>query len=78
MLSADHVIAIIKRRQAKFQAQSRSSPRQDVDETAVVIVGEYDALLAEIEQALAIQLEAERQNKEPAAEILEDKGQSGG
>ena len=47
------VIAIIQRRRAKFQAQSRSSPRLDVDETAVVIVGEYDALLAEIEQALA-------------------------
>ena len=73
MLSADNVIAIIKRRQAKFQAQSKSSPRQDVDETAVVIVGEYDALLAEIEHALAIQ-----QNKEAEAEILGDQGQSGG
>jgi len=78
MLSADNVIAIIKRRQAKFQAQSKSSPRQDVDETAVVIVGEYDALLAEIEQALALQPEAERQNKEAEAEILGDQGQSGG
>ena len=58
------VLVIIQRRRAKFQAQSRSSPRQDIDESAVVIVGEYDALLAEIEQALAIQPEAERQNKE--------------
>jgi hypothetical protein len=77
-MDANDVIAIIKRRQAKFQAQSRSSPRQDIDETAVVIVGEYDALLAEIEQASAIQLEAERINKEAEAEILGDQGKSGG
>ena len=56
MLDANAVIAIIQRRRAKFQAQIKSSPRQDIDETAVVIVGEYDALLAEIEQASAIQL----------------------
>jgi hypothetical protein len=48
MPGENDIIAIIKRRRAKFQTQSRSSPRQDIDETAVVIVGEYDALLAEM------------------------------
>ena len=49
-----------------------------MDESARLIAEEYDALLAEIEQALANQPEAERKNKEAEAEILGDQGQSGG
>jgi hypothetical protein len=72
------VIAIINRRRAKFQAQRRSGPQEDMDEVARLIAEEYDALLAEIEVAVANQPEAERQNKEAEAEILGDQGQSGG
>jgi len=42
------------------------------------MASEYDALLAEIEKALANQPEAERKNDKAEAEILGDQGQSGG
>ena len=78
-MDANDVIAIIKRRQAKFQAQRRSGPQQGMDENARLIAEEYDALLAEIEVALAAnQPEAERKNREAKAEILGDQAQSGG
>ncbi len=77
-MDANDVIAIIKRRQAKFEAQRRSGPQQGMDESARLIAEEYDALLAEIEVALANQPEAERKNREAEAEILGDQGQSGG
>jgi hypothetical protein len=75
-MDAGDVIAIIKRRQAKLQAQLR--PQKETDELTLLISYEYDALLAEIEVAFANQPEAERKNKEAEAEILGDQGQSGG
>ena len=75
---ADDVIAMIKRRQAKFQAQRRSGPQEGMDESARLIAEEYDALLAEIEGAIANRPEAERHNKKAEAAILGDQGQSGG
>jgi hypothetical protein len=77
-VDANDVIRIIKRRQAKFQAQRSSSPRERIDEAPHLIAYEYDALLAEIERALANQPEAERKNEKAEAEILGDQGQSGG
>jgi hypothetical protein len=74
---ANDVIAVIKRRQAKFQAQRRSGPQEGMDESARLIAEEYDALLAEIEIATN-EREAERKNSESEAEILGDQGQSGG
>ncbi len=52
-MDANDVIAMIKRRQAKFQAQRRSGPQEGMDESARLIAEEYDALLAEIEVAIA-------------------------
>jgi hypothetical protein len=76
---ANDVIAMIKRRQAKFQAQRRSGPQEGMDESARLIAEEYDALLAEIEIAIAAnEREAERKNSEAEAEILGDQRQSGG
>jgi len=49
-MDANDVIPIIKRRQAKFQAQHRSGPQEDMDEAARLIVEEYDVLLAEVEE----------------------------
>jgi hypothetical protein len=63
-VDANEVIAIIKRRQAKFEAQRSSGRLEDTDEATLRIAYEYDALLAEIEVALANQPEAERKNKE--------------
>ena len=78
-MDASDVIAIIKRRQAKFQAQHRPGPQEDMDEAARLIAEEYDSLLAEIESvAVANRPEAERTNKEAEAKILGDQGQSGG
>ena len=77
-MNANNVIAIIERRRAKFQAQRRPGPQEGMDETARLITEEYDALLAEIEVAVANQPEAERKNRETEAEILGDQGQSGG
>ena len=77
-MNASDVIAIIERRRAKFQAQRRSGPQADMDEAARLITEEYDALLAEIEVAIANQPEAERKNREAEAQILGDQGQSGG
>jgi hypothetical protein len=78
-MDANDIIAVIRRRQAKFQAQRRSGPQEGMDETARLIADEYDVLLAEIEEVdVANQLEAERKNKEAEAEILGDQGQSGG
>jgi hypothetical protein len=77
-VDVNEVIAIIKRRQAQFRAQRRPGPQENMDESARLIVEEYDALLAEIEQALANQPEAELKNKEAEAEIIGDQGQSGG
>jgi hypothetical protein len=51
LIDVGEVIAIIKRRQAKFHAQIRSGPQEKMDELAVLIEYEYDALLAEIELA---------------------------
>jgi hypothetical protein len=50
-MDANEVIAIIKRRQAKFHAQRRSGSQEHMDEAARLIAEEYDALLAEIEVA---------------------------
>jgi len=78
-MDAKEVIALIERRQAKFQAQRRSGPQENMDETARLIVEEYDILLAEIEEGeVASRLEAELKNNEAEAEILGDQGQSGG
>ena len=77
-MNANDVIAIIKRRQARFQAQRRSGPQEDMDESARVIVEEYDSLLAEIETMIARRPEAERVNQIAEAEILGDQGQPGG
>lgn len=77
-MQANDVIAIISRRRAKFQGQQRSGPKADMDETARLIADEYDALLAEIEVALANEPQAERLNNKAEAEILGDQGQSGG
>ena len=92
-MDANEFIAIIKRRQAKFQAQRRTGPQEHMDETARVITEEYDALLAEIESARSSAQAAEGAAKEPAvgvnpggeranekaeAEILGNQGQSGG
>ena len=77
-MEADVVIAIIERRRAKFQAQRRSGSQQDMDEAARLIAEEYDALLAEIEVAIANQPAAARKNRKAEAEILGDQGQSGG
>ena len=48
-VDANDVIAIIRRRQAKFEAQLRSRSREDTDESDLLIADEYDILLAEIE-----------------------------
>jgi hypothetical protein len=78
-MDVSDIVAIIRRRQAKFRAQRRSGPQEGMDETARLIVDEYDVLLAEIEEVdVANQLEAERKNKEAEAEILGDQGQLGG
>jgi hypothetical protein len=77
-MDANDVIAIIGRRRAKFQAQRRSGAHERVDETARLIAEGYDALLAEIEVAIANRLEADHQNKKAQAEILGDQGQPGG
>ncbi len=78
-MDANDVIAVIRRRQAKFQAQRRSGPQEDMDEAARLIADEYDVLLAEIEEVdVANRLEAERKNEEAEAEILGDQGQLGG
>jgi len=77
-VDANDVISIIKQRQAKFQAQRSSDPREPRDEVTLLMASEYDALLAEIEKALANQPEAERKNDKAEAEILGDQGQSGG
>ena len=78
-MDADDVIAIIKRRRAKFQAQRRSGPQEDMGEAARLIAEEYDSLLAEIESVVvANRPEAERTNKEAESQILGDQGQSGG
>jgi len=76
-MNQNAVIAIIKRRQARFQAQRRSGPQEGMDETARLIAEEYDALLAEIDVAVTNQPEAERKNREAEAEILGDQGQPG-
>jgi hypothetical protein len=52
-MDANDVIAMIKRRQAKFQAQRRSGSQEGMDESARLIAEEYDALLAEIGVAIA-------------------------
>ena len=77
-MDASDVIAIIERRRAKFQAQRRPGPQEHMDEAARLIAEEYDALLAEIEVAIANQPEADRKNREAEAQILGDQGQSGG
>ena len=78
-MDANDIIAIIRRRQAKFRARRRSGPQEDMDEAARLITDEYDVLLAEIEEVdVAKRLEAERKNKEAEAQILGDQGQSGG
>jgi len=78
-MDANDVIAMIKRRQAKFQAQRRSGSQEGMDESARLIAEEYDALLAEIGVAIAAnEREAEPKNSESEAEILGDQGQSGG
>jgi hypothetical protein len=77
-MNANDVITIISRRRAKFQAQRRSGAQEDMDEFARLIAEEYDALLAEIEVAVAKQPEAERRNVKGEAAILGDQGQSGG
>ena len=77
-MDANDVIRIIKQRQAKFQAQRSSGPRDGIHEATLLIASEYDTLLAEIEKALANQPEAERKNEKAEAEILGDQGQSGG
>jgi len=77
-VDANAVIAIIERRRAKFQAQRRSGPQEYMDEAARLITDEYDALLAEIEVAIANQPAAARKNRKAEAEILGDQGQSGG
>ena len=77
-MDANDVVAIIERRRSKFQTQRRPGPQEDMDEVARLIVEEYDALLAEIEVAVANQPEAEHLNKKAEAEILWDLVQSGG
>ena len=72
------ILAIIRRRRAKFQGQRRSGPQQNMDESARLIVEEYDALLAEIEVAVANQREAEAKNEIAESQILGDQGQPGG
>ena len=72
------ILAIIRRRRDKFQGQRRSGPQQNMDESARLIVEEYDALLAEIEVAVANQREAEAKNEIAESQILGDQGQSGG
>jgi len=82
------VIKVIKRRQAKFQAQRRPGAQEQMDQVARLIAEEYDALLAEIESvrlvksrdetAAANHSQAERDNEAAEAEILGDLGQSGG
>jgi hypothetical protein len=42
------IIKVIKRRQAKFQAQRRPGTQEQMYEVARLIAEEYDALLAEI------------------------------
>jgi hypothetical protein len=78
-MDANEIIALIGRRRAKFQAQRRSGSEEYMDETARLIVEEYDILLAEIEEGeVANRLEAELKNEEAEAEILGDQGQPGG
>ena len=77
-MDANDVIAIISRRRARFQAQLRSGPQEGMDEAARLIAEEYDALLAEIEVAIADRPEAQRLNNKAEAEILGDQGQLGG
>jgi hypothetical protein len=77
-MNANDVVAIIKRRQAKFQAQHRAGPQEHMDDGTRTIAEEYDSLLAEIETATASQPEAERKNQIAEAEILGEQGQSGG
>ena len=78
-MDANDIIAIIRRRQAKFRARGRSGPQEDMDDAARLIADEYDVLLAEIKEVdIANRLEAERKNKEAEAQILGDQGQSGG
>jgi hypothetical protein len=82
------VIKVIKRRQAKFQAQRRAGAQEQMDQVDRLIAEEYDALLAEIEAlrlvelrdetAAAIRSKAENDNEIAEAEILGDLGQSGG
>ena len=73
------IVAIIERRRAKFRAQRRTGPQDDMDQAALLIAEEYDILLAEIEvAAVTRQAETERKNKEAEAQILGDQGQSGG
>ena len=75
------VIKVIKRRQAKFQAQRRPGPQEQMDPVARLIEEEYDALLAEIEAVRlveSVRSKAERDNEKAEAEILGDQGQSGG
>jgi hypothetical protein len=72
------IVAIIERRRAKFRAQRRTGPQDDMDQAALLIAEEYDILLAEIEvAAVTRQAETERKNKEAEAQILGDQGQSG-
>ena len=77
-MDASEVFRIIKQRQATLQVQRSSGPREDIGEATLLIASEYDALVAEIERALANQPEAERKNEKAEAEILGDQGQSGG
>ena len=77
-MDATEIVAIIKRRQAKFQTQYRPGPQEHMDEVARMIVEEYDSLLAEIASAFARTPEAERKNKIAEAEIFGDQGQSSG
>jgi hypothetical protein len=78
-MDANEVIVLIERRRAKFAAQRRSGAQEYMDETARLIVEEYDILLAEIEEGeVANRLEAELKNNEAEAEILGDQGQPGG
>ena len=81
------IIELIKRRQAKFQAQYGSGQHGQRDEVAGLILEEYDSLLAEIEFcrsksrdeiAIANTPKAERDNRTAEDEILGDQGQSGG
>jgi len=48
-VDANDIIAIIMRRQARFQAELRASAPEDIDEATLMIADEYEILLAEIE-----------------------------